>query len=60
METNDLLMLAKLDIIYNHMILRDAHEAGLIPEDLWKEMLKTELSGMMEVYNGNETEGSMV
>ena len=39
METNDLLMLAKLDIIYNHMILRDAHEAGLIPEDLWKEKI---------------------
>lgn len=60
METGDLLVLAKLDLIYNHMILRDAHEAGLIPEDLWRDMLTTQLNGMMEVYNGKQTEGSMV
>lgn len=57
---DDILLLAKLDIIYNYMLLRDAHEAGMIPEDIWRDMLTTQLNGMMEVYNGKQTEGSMV
>ena len=58
----DDILLAKLDLIYNHMILRDARDAGLIPDDLWRSMLRKQLNNMVkvEVYNGKQTEGSMV
>ena len=56
------LMLTKLDLILNHMVLKDAHDAGLLPDDLWTQYLSTQINVMKEVMekNGNETEGSMV
>ena len=31
----NVLILTKLNVIYNHMVLKDAHDAGLIPDDMW-------------------------
>ena len=49
MDSGDLIILTKLDLIYNHLILKDAHDAGLIPDDMWIQLLKNQMSIMMEV-----------
>ena len=55
-------ILFKLDVIFNHMVLKDAHDAGLLPDDLWARYLSTQINTIKEALdnNGNETEGSMV
>ena len=56
------LILTKLNVIHNHMVLKDAHDAGLIPDDMWAQYLSTQIDTIKEALdnNGNETEGSMV
>lgn len=46
-----------LHVLYNHLILKDCYEVGLIPEDTWKTYLMDELNVMIKKgQEGNDGE----
>lgn len=48
------LILARMEVILNHMILRDAHDAGLISDSDWEQFLINQLKVRIMEDNDGE------